>query len=246
VTARRPHSVALIVASAVPALVLVWSVDLWMPILVGLPLVAFLAAMTSGVITLPSRTSILVLSAAVGTAGIASLLYGTHRGLTLFHWGIMHVSDGSIATSSAAMLRILALALPALLVAGTISAHEVLATCAVKRILPDRVALATLIALRLIPVISSDLEETQQAQRANGRPPTPLSVALTTLVIAIRRAVRMSDVAEIRGFSRSNRTWSVYRPLGIRDWMLIAGSVIIGISAMVVVAYFGVWNSAIA
>jgi len=246
VTAGRPHSMALIVASAVPALVLVWSVDPWMPILVGLPLIALLVAMTPDMIRLPSRTSMLVLAAVVGTAGIASLLNGAHRGSELFHWGIMNISEGSIATSSAAMLRILALALPALLVAGAISAHEVLATCAVKQILPDRVALATLIALRLIPVIASDLEETKQAQRANGRPPTPFGVALNTLVIAIRRAVRMSDVAEIRGFSRTNRTWSVYRPFGLRDWMLITGSVTIGVSAMFVVAYLGVWNSAIA
>ena len=245
-TARRPHSMALIVASAVPALALVWSVDPWMPIFLGLPLLGFIAVMNPNVITVPSKTSMIVLAAAVGTAGIASLLYGTHRGVTLFQWGFMHISDGSIATSSAAMLRILAIALPALLVAGAISAHEVLATCAVKRILPDRVALATLIALRLIPVISSDLDETRQARRANGRAPTPFAVALTTLVIAIRRAVRMSDVAEIRGFSRSNRTWSVYRPLGIRDWILIAGSVIIGVSSMVLVGYLGVWNSAIA
>ena len=237
---------ALIVASAVPALALVWSVDPWMPIFLGLPLLGFIAVMNPNVITVPSKTSMIVLAAAVGTAGIASLLYGTHRGVTLFQWGFMHISDGSISTSSAAMLRILAIALPALLVAGAISAHEVLATCAVKRILPDRVALATLIALRLIPVISSDLDETRQARRANGRAPTPFAVALTTLVIAIRRAVRMSDVAEIRGFSRTNRTWSVYRPLGIRDWILIAGSVIIGVSSMVLVAYLGVWNSAIA
>jgi len=246
VTARHPHSVALIVASAVPAFILVWSVDPWMPILLGLPLIAFIAARTSHVITRPSRTSLVVLAAAVGTAGIASLLYGTHRGVELFQWGFMSISDGSIATSSAAMLRIVALALPALLVAGAISAHEVLATFAVKRVLPDRVALAALIALRLIPVISSDLDETRQARRANGRGATPFAVALTTLVIAIRRAVRMSDVAEIRGFSRLNRTWSVYRPLAIRDWILMTGSVVIGISSMVVVAYLGVWNSAIA
>jgi len=246
VTAGRPHAVALIVASAVPALALVWSVDPWMPIFLGVPLLGFIALMTPNVITLPSKTPLIFLGAAVGTAGIASLLYGTHRGATLFQWGLMHISDGSIATSSAAMLRILAIALPALLVARAISAHEVLATCAVKRILPDRVALATLIALRLIPVISSDLDETRQARRANGRTSRPFAVALTTLVIAIRRAVRMSDVAEIRGFSRSNRTWSVYRPLGIRDWILITGSVLIGVASMVLVAYLGVWNSAIA
>jgi energy-coupling factor transport system permease protein len=217
-----------------------------MPIFLGVPLLGFIAVMTPKVITVPSKTSLIVLAAAVGTAGIASLLYGTHRGTEIFEWGLMHISDGSIATSSAAMLRILAIALPGLLVAGAISAHEVLATSAVKRILPDRVALATLIALRLIPVISSDLDETRQARRANGRAPTPFAVALTTLVIAIRRAVRMSDVAEIRGFSRSNRTWSVYRPLGIRDWILITGSVVIGVAAMIAVAYLGVWNSAIA
>jgi energy-coupling factor transport system permease protein len=246
VTARRPHSLALIVASAVPAFALIWSVDPWMPVILGLPLLVFIATTTSSVIKLPSKTSLIVLAAAVGTVGIASLLYGTHRGASLFEWGLMHISEGSIATSSSSMLRILAIALPALLVAGAISAHEVLASCAVKRILPDRVALAILIALRLIPVISSDLEETRQARRANGRAPTPFAVALTTLVIAIRRAVRMSDVAEIRGFSRLNRTWSVYRPLGMRDWILIAGSVVIGLSAMIVVGYLGMWNSAIA
>ncbi len=245
-TARRPHSLALIVASAVPAFALIWSVDPWMPVILGLPLLVFISTTTSSVIKLPSKTSLAVLAAAIGTVGIASLLYGKHRGATLFEWGLMQISEGSIATSSAAMLRILAIALPALLVAGAISAHEVLASCAVKRILPDRVALATLIALRLIPVISSDLDETRQARRANGRAPTPFAVTLTTLVIAIRRAVRMSDVAEIRGFSRLNRTWSVYRPLGIRDWILIAGSVVIGLSAMIVVGYLGAWNSAIA
>lgn len=237
---------ALIVASAVPALVLVWSVDPWMPILLGIPLIAFIAAMTSDVITIPSHTAIAVLGVTVAAVAIASLLYGTHRGAELFSWGFAHISEGSIATAASAMLRILVIALPALLVAGAISAHEVLATSAVKRILPDRVALATLIALRLIPVISADLEETQQARRANGRSASPFAVALTTLVIAIRRAVRMSDVAEIRGFSRTNRTWSVYRPLAVRDWVLIGGSIGIGISAMAVVAYLGVWNSAIA
>jgi len=246
VSTRRPHSMALIVASAVPAFALVWSVDPWMPIFLGVPLLGFIAIMTPEVITLPSRTSLIVLTATVGTVGIASLLYGTDRGTELFQWGFMHVSEGSIVTSSAAMLRIVVIALPALLVAGAISAHEVLATCAVKRILPDRVALATLIALRLIPVISADLDETRQARRANGRAYKPFAVALTTLVIAIRRAVRMSDVAEIRGFSRSNRTWSVYRALGIRDWILITGSIAIGVASMILVAYLGVWNSAIA
>lgn len=244
-TAHRPHSVALIVASAVPALVVVWSMDAVTPIVMGIPLLGLLAAMASNVIARPSRMALTVLAFAVATAGLASLLYAAPSGQVFLHLGYMVISERSIEVAIAAMLRILVIALPALLIGGAVSAHEFLATCAVRRILPDRVALATLIALRLVPVISSDLDETRQARRANGRSSSPVAVALTTLVIAIRRAIRMSDVAEIRGFSRTNRTWSVYRPLGVRDWVLMSGAVAIGLSAMILVAYVGAWNSAI-
>lgn len=242
---RRPHSVALIVASAVPALVVVWSVDPWTPILMGVPLLILLASTTVGVIARPSKTALTVLGITVVVAGIASSLYGIPGGVVYLEWGYATISDRSIEIAAAAMLRIVVIALPAMLVGGAISAHEFLATCAVRRILPDRVALATLIALRLVPVIASDLDETRQARRANGRSASLFAVALTTLVIAIRRAIRMSDVAEIRGFSRPNRTWSVYRRLEFRDWVLMVGSITIGLLAMATVAYLGVWNSAI-
>jgi len=244
-TAPRPHSVALIVASAVPALVVVWSVDPWTPIIMGLPLIAFITAMTSGVVKRPSSAALTALGVAVATAGVASLLYAAPRGAIYLDWGLIHVSRGSLEVALAAMLRIAVIALPAMLVGSAISAHEFLATCAVRRLLPDRVALATLIALRLVPVISSDLDETRQARRANGRTSPPFAVALTALVISIRRAVRMSDVAEIRGFSRANRTWSVYRRLRFADWALMLGAFAIGISAMIVVISIGAWNSAI-
>jgi energy-coupling factor transport system permease protein len=211
----------------------------------GVPLIVLLATATSGVISRPSPTALTVLAITVATAGFASLLYGIPGGVVYLDWGYMTISDRSIEIAAAAMLRIVVIALPAMLVARAISAHEFLATCAVRRIVPDRVALATLIALRLVPVIASDLDETRQARRANGRSASLFAVALTTLVIAIRRAIRMSDVAEIRGFSKPNRTWSVYRRLESRDWVLVVGSVIIGISAMATVAYLGAWNSAI-
>lgn len=219
--------------------------DPWTPLLMGIPLIGLLALFSADVIARPSRLALSVLSVTVVTAGLASLLYATPSGDMYLHLGYVHVSERSIEVAIAAMLRILVIALPALLIAPAVSAHEFLATCAVRRVLPDRVALATLIALRLVPVISSDLDETRQARRANGRPATPFAVALTTLVIAIRRSIRMSDVAEIRGFSRANRTWSVYRALRVRDWVLMSGAVFIGLSAMIVVAYVGAWNSAI-
>ena len=243
--ARRTHSVALIIASAIPAVVVVWSVDPWTPLLMGLPLVALLAVMSSEAFSRPSRTALTVLGITVGTAGLASLLYGLPGGHIYWEWGYASISDKSVEIAVSSMLRIIIIALPAMLVVSAVSAHEFLATCAVRRIVPDRVALATLIALRLVPIISADLDETRQARRANGRSAAPFATALTTLVIAIRRAVRMSDVAEIRGFSRPNRTWSVYRPLELRDWILISGSIAIGLAALITVAYLGLWNSAI-
>ena len=244
-SARRTHSVALIIASAIPAVVVVWSVDPWTPLLMGLPLIALLAAMAGDVLTRPSRTALTVLGITVGTAGLASLLYGLPGGHIYWEWGYASISDKSVEIAVSSMLRIIIIALPAMFVVSAVSAHEFLATCAVRRIVPDRVALATLIALRLVPIISADLDETRQARRANGRSAAPFATALTTLVIAIRRAVRMSDVAEIRGFSRPNRTWSVYRPLELRDWILISGSIAIGLAALMTVAYLGLWNSAI-
>ena len=243
--ARRPHSVALIIASAIPAVVVVWSVDPWMPLIMGLPLIALLAIMARDSLARPSRTALTVLAVTVATAGLATLLYGLPGGHIYWEWGYATISDKSLEIALSSMLRIVIIAVPAMLVVGAVSAHEFLATCAVRRIVPDRVALATLIALRLVPIIAADLDETRQARRANGRSAAPFAIALTTLVIAIRRAIRMSDVAEIRGFSRPNRTWSVYRPLEMRDWFLITGSVAIGLSALFAVAYLGLWNSAI-
>lgn len=242
---RERHSVALLGASAVPALVVVWSVDPVTPLLTLVPLVAVLWAFAPNVLRAPSRTARIALAIAVIASGVAAVLYANPRGAIYAEWGWITVSDGSLAVAMASMTRIAAIALPAMLVAPAISAHEFLATLAIKRVVPTRVALATLIALRLIPVISSDLDETRQARRANGHSQSPFAVALTALVVAIRRAVRMSDVAEARGFSKPHRLWSAYNPMRVSDWALVVFAVLVGIGAMYITVVTGNWNSAL-
>ncbi len=242
---RGRHSVALLGASAVPALVVVWTVDPFTPILTLVPLLAVMWAFAPNALIYPSRIAYIALGIAIASTGIASLLYAAPRGTIYFELGLMTVSDGSFAVAAASMTRIAAIALPAMFVASSISAHEFLATLAVKRVVPARFALATLIALRLIPVIASDLDETRQARRANGLSQSPFAVALTSLVIAIRRAVRMSDVAETRGFSKPHRLWSAYQPMRFLDWTLVAFAVAVGVGALYVTATTGEWNSAI-
>lgn len=243
---RRTHSVALVVASATPAFVIPWSVDPFTPLLVGIPLAALLQLALPRESRMPSRAALISLGIATVTIGLASLFYAVPHGTEYFRWGFAHISDGSISVAVTAVLRVAVLALPAMAIAPVVSAHEFLATCAMRRVIPDRIALATLIALRLVPVIAADLDETRQARRAVGRTSTPISIAATTLVIALRRAVRMSDIAEVRGFSRHGRRWRAYRPLRWTDWLVMIVAIAIGVIALGATAAGGAWNGAIA
>ncbi|CAB4599144.1 unannotated protein [freshwater metagenome] len=68
---------------------------------------------------------------------------------------------------------------------------------------------------------------------------------MTTFVIAIRRAIRMSEIAEVRGFSKPDRVWLSYRPFSVRDWLLVAAAVSCAALSLVATVALGLWNSAI-
>lgn len=240
---HRTHSLALVLASLVPALTVVWTVDPLTPALVGSGV--FLATMRS--LSRP-RIRWARIGALIGIAivtSLASLFYARSSGQIFVEWGFITVSEGSFHVALAAFSRVVAIGLPALTVFSEVEAHELIATPVVKRAVPQRAALASLIALRLAPVIAGDLTETRIARRAAGRSTGLGSLVLTTLVIAIRRALRMSEVAEVRGFSAPSRVWTAYRPFTRRDWMLVAVSVSIGILSLGVTALVGEWNGAL-
>ena len=239
----RPHSLALLVASIIPALTVVWSVDFFTPVLVGVPVVIALLMWLPAVVFPWTRAGLIVL-AGIATS-VTSLLYARPDGQIYVEWGLITISDGSFAIAIASFLRILAIAIPAILVVAVIEPHELIATAVVRRVVPQRVALASLVGLRLIPVIVADLGETRDARRAAGRSTNFWSLIITTLVIAIRRAIRMSEIADVRGFSRPDRVWTSYRPLTRSDWLLIGSALLVGIAALVLTAVMGEWNSAI-
>ena len=242
-TEARPHSLALLLASIIPALTVVWSIDLYTPVLVGVPVVVALWLWIPTVTFPWARVGLIVLVALA--TSVTSLLYARPDGRVYLEWGLVTISDGSFAIATASFLRILAIAIPAILVVTVIEPHELIATAVVRRVVPQKVALASLVGLRLIPVIVSDLGETRDARRAAGRSTRFYSLIITTLVIAIRRAIRMSEIADVRGFSRPDRVWTSYRPLARSDWSLIGTAVLVGAGALVITALTGEWNSAI-
>lgn len=239
----QPHSLALVVAALVPALTVVWTVDRVTPVVVGLLIVTALTTWTNRT-RLPWRRIGVTFILACGVS-LVSLLYARPSGTVYVDWGFAHISDGSFEVGLATLLRVLAIGVPALLVFADVEPHEFLATTVVRRFVPQRVALATLIALRLAPVIAADLAETRTARRAAGLTTRFWSLAVTTLVIAIRRAIRMSEIAEVRGFSHPHRVWVAYRPFARSDWTLVAVAILSGGFALVLTALTGGWNGAI-
>ena len=242
-TARRPHSLALLIASVVPALTVIWTVDVFTPVIVGTGVIITLAFSVERFRIPWWRVGAVTAVAAV--MSITSFLYARPEGSVYAHWGLVTITDGSFPVAFAAFTRILAIAIPATLVATHIEPHEFIATTVVRRVIPQRAALASLIALRLVPVIISDLAETRVARRAAGLSTRFGSLVVTTLVIAIRRAIRMSEIAEVRGFSQPDRVWTAYRRFSSRDWGLLVAVTSSGIAALAITALTGEWNSAL-
>jgi energy-coupling factor transport system permease protein len=242
-TTSRPHSLALVFASAVPALTVVWTVDPLTPILIGLVSVTSLVTAIRRPRIPWGRIGIVTVTAAI--MSVTSFLYAHQVGAVYAEWGLVTISDGSFHVALAAFVRILAIGIPAVLVLSDVEPHELIATTVVRRVVPQRAALAALIALRLAPVIAADLVETRVARRAAGLSTRFSSLVVTTLVIAIRRAIRMSEIAEVRGFSAPDRVWTSYRSFARKDWALVSGIVGAAMVALTITATTGLWNSAI-
>ena len=238
----RPHALALVIASIVPAFTVVWTVDPVTPLVVGLAIVALLWTWNS-TLTVSLRALGLILASAFFIS-VTSLLYAKPSGVVYFE-RFVHITDGSFGVAVSSFLRILAIALPTAFIIRSILPHELIATTAVRKIVPGRIALATLIALRLVPVITADLAETRTARRAAGSTVSFSSLVVTTFVIAIRRAIRMSEIAEVRGFSKPDRVWLSYRPFSVRDWLLVTAAVSCGALSLAATGALGLWNSAI-
>ena len=241
--ARRPHSLALVFASAVPALTVVWTVDPLTPALIGIAVVAALVSVIPRPRIPWRRISIITVMAVF--MSVTSFLYARESGTVYAEWGLVTISDGSFAVALAAFLRILAIGIPAVLVISEVEPHELIATTVVRRVVPQRAALAALIALRLAPVIMEDLEETRVARRASGLSTRFGSLVVTTLVIAIRRAIRMAEIAEVRGFSAPDRVWTTYRSFAAKDWAVVAVTLGSAGTTLLITAVSGAWNSAI-
>jgi energy-coupling factor transport system permease protein len=181
-------------------------------------------------------------------AGLTMALYGQASGTTYVQLGFVHVTDGSLAIGLATMLRLVALALPAVVLFATIDPTDLADGLAQRVRLPSRFVLGALAGLRLVGLFVHDWRSLELARRArgvadSGRLRRLLGQALALLVLAIRRGTKLATAMEARGFDGpAERTWARPSPFGRAELVTIGCGLLLGIACVSAAVAAGSWN----
>jgi energy-coupling factor transport system permease protein len=175
-----------------------------------------------------------VLLAAAGVL-LSLLLFSTDRsGTTLTHLGPLAITTGVLRDVLALGLRLVAVAIPAVLVFSTTDPTD-LADALVQNVkAPARFAIGALAALRLLPLLGEEWRMLTLARRARGvdAGANPLahlrlfaSTTFALLVGAIRRGTRLATAMDARGFdSHLPRTVARRQRFGPADAALVVAA----------------------
>ncbi|MBV7364253.1 energy-coupling factor transporter transmembrane protein EcfT [Actinomycetaceae bacterium TAE3-ERU4] len=230
------NPLARLLALAALSTPLMVSVD-WVSGVVALVLeLLILAASGLSVRYLLKRTWFLFLIAPL--TALTMLLYAHPGGYEYWSWGLMHITENSVELASATMVRVVALALPAVGLFLHTDPTQMADALAQNGRLPSRFVLASLSAVRMSGQLLSEWRVMELARRARGlsdsgrvRRLGQMSFAL--LVLALRRAADLSTAMEARGFgSEIPRSWARPSPWRGRDWMAILVGALVAAAAL--------------
>lgn len=232
----RVSPLAKLAASGVIALALLATLDAVsasVALLLELPLLFFAGLSARGLI---ARLAVLI-SAAVLT-GVTIALYGDGSGRVYFTFGLIEVSDGSLALALASALRVLAIALPAVVLFATVKAQALGESLGQRTRLPIRFVLGTTVAFRLISVVADDWRTLQMARISRGLPAAKgvrnfFSASFALLILTLRRAETISLAMQVRGFDAiTDRTWATPSRFAWPEWLLIVVGFIIAAASL--------------
>ena len=180
-------------------------------------------------------------------AGLTAALYGRPSGDVYFHWLVVNVTDGSLQLALVTMLRVLAIALPAVVLFAKVDATELADGLAQLLHLPSRFVLGALAAVRLVGLLREDWRSLELARRARGvadrgRVRRLIGLAFALFVLSIRRGSALATAMEARGFGGTiPRTWARVSRFGTREWVLVSVGVAIAATATIASAATGQW-----
>ncbi|WP_441958300.1 energy-coupling factor transporter transmembrane component T family protein [Mycolicibacterium houstonense] len=243
---RTINPVARLLTALVIAGALVLSVD-WVSALTALigEMVLFAAI---GVKLRAALTRGAVVAIAAALTAVTILLYGQVGGTVYWHFLLVTISDSSIALALATFLRVLAIALPSVILFIDVESTELADGLGQVLRLPARFVLGALAGLRMVGLLGQDWRYLGYARRARGvadhaRARRVAGQAFALLVFAVRRGSKLATAMEARGFGAyPTRTWARPSPFGKREVALIAAGFVIAAGAIAVSVATGSWN----
>ena len=231
---QRANPLSLMGAATAVAVGLIAQVEaLYSAIALGL-IVAVL--MGSGSLTTRSLIRLIPVAVAAVFAAITIAFYGESSGNVLWAWGLIEVSVGSLDLALSTLLRIAAIAMPAVVLFSHVDPTRLADALSQNMRLPDRFVVGALAAVRLVHVLGDDYRQLVATRRSRGvgerrwwsRIPADV---FSILVIALRRARVLSLAMDARSFGvakRSHYRRSVWR---ISDSAIVAAGIAIIVAA---------------
>ncbi len=240
------NPVAKLAASALIAIPLVFTLD-WVSAAVALVLECLLFPFAGlGWREFWVRTWPVWLAAPL--TGLTIALYGETSGAVYVDWFVVRVSEGSLELALATTLRVLAIALPSVVLFVTVDPTDLADGLAQIVRLPARFVLGALAGLRMVGLFLDDWRALELARRARGvadrgRVRRFLGMAFALLVLSIRRGAKLATAMEARGFGApGRRTWARESRFGAREWLLVAIGLGIALVAVAAAVAAGTWN----
>ena len=180
--------------------------------------------------------------------GLTIALYGETSGTVYVDWFVLRISEGSLALAVATMLRVLAIALPSVVLFITVDPTDLADGLGQILRLPARFVLGALAGLRMVGLFLDDWRALELARRARGvadrgRIRRFLGMAFALLVLSIRRGAKLATAMEARGFGApGRRTWARESRFGTSEWILLAVGAAISGTAIAAAVATGAWN----
>ena len=235
------------VAATVPlSIVLVLTLDAVSASVAIICEIVLFTAVGLGALLWSRRTAVVWIAAPL--TGLSMVLYGAQSGATLWEFGVIHVTEGSVQIGIATMTRVIAIALPAVVVFLTIDPTDLADGLAQTLRLPARFVLGALAALRLVGSSIDDWRTLSLARRARGVADRGairrgLGQAFALLVLAIRRGGVLATAMEARGFGApGERTWARAARFGAAEWTVIGVGCLVAAVAATAAVLAGTWN----
>ncbi|MFU8851907.1 energy-coupling factor transporter transmembrane component T family protein [Micromonospora sp. SL1-18] len=193
------------------------------------------------------------LLASAGGILVTLVLFAADRsGRVLVEAGPVLVTEGVLVTALGLVLRMLAVALPGIVVFATTDATDLADALIQNAKAPARFAIGALAAFRLVPLLEQEWRMISMARRARGvdagRNPVRklrlfVSTAFALLVGAIRRGTRLAVAMDARGFDAGTpRTLARRQHFTRADGLLVAGAAVLAGAALAVSIVLGTFR----